>query len=314
MQLPEEAWHTLLSSWAPSTAKIYECVAKRWLIFTRVHGIHPITPNINQCIQFLMEYFSTGVGHSAINTTRSCLSCFISINGIPLGEIPVIARYVKGTRRLRPPGGKVKHIWDPVPVLHHLKAWGPIIGLTLEQLTRRTMVLFLLATGQRLQSLHLMMRADCQWEENSVKIKFSQRLKTNDPIHSPLTLIFHKHEDESLCVFAHIWAYLANGHTTPAAPFVFSTVRLPTVRASPATISRQVRTTLRLAGVQNSYTAYSARHAATSAAARSNIPVNSILQSAGWTTETTFGRFYNRPLQSPSLEEAETNFIPRLLD
>ena len=313
MQMPPLAWATILASWAPSTANNYECVVKRWLTFTDSNEIHPLTPTVMQCMKFLMDYLATGVGHSALNTTRSCLSCFISIGGTPLGEIPIIARLLKGTRRLRPPKGKVKHVWDPVPVLHHLQAWGPIPGLTLEQLTRRTMLLFLLATGQRLQALHLMRREDIQWEDTLLRIQYTERLKTNDPTDNPLRFMFTQHEEQSLCIYSHLKAYVAREETLPAAPYVFSTVKLPTVRASSTTISRQVKTALREAGVGEEYTAYSARHASTSAAARNNVPLNTILQSAGWTRETTFSRFYNRPLVTPPTME-ETNFIPRLLE
>ena len=312
MQLPEAAWTTLLASWSPSTAKTYEGVVKRWLTYTVAHGIHPIVPTIMEAVNFLTEYFNTGVGHSSMNTTRSCLSSFIVIDGTPLGEIPVIARFIKGTRRVRPPGGKVTHVWNPLTMLHHLQEWGPTAELTLQQLTRRTMLLFLLATGQRLQALHLMKRTDFQWEADSLKIKYTDRLKTNDPIDSPLVLLFKYHEEETLCVFSHIKAYLANDDTAPAAPYVFSTVRLPTSRATSATISRQVKATLASAGIHD-FTAYTARHAATSAASRANVPLNTILQSASWVRESTFSRFYNRPLlENPPMEE--TNFIPRLLE
>ena len=302
----------MLASWAPSTAKSYESAAKRWLAYTTTRDIHPLLPTANQCIQFLSEYYDTGVGHSAINTSRSFLSCFIDIAGVPAGEVPTIARYVKGTRRQRPPGTKETYVWDPIPVLRYIQDWGPIAGLTPEQMLRRTLVLFLLATGQRLQALHLMKRIDCQWEEDSLKIKYSERLKTNDPKSNPLILMFYKHEIEELCVFTHIKSYLAVAGNTSAAPYVFATVKAPARRATQATIARHVKKTLHLAGVGGNFNAYSARHASTSAAARSRVPVDSILKSAGWSRETTFSRFYKRPLRvTPILEE--TNFIPNIL-
>ena len=175
------------------------------------------------------------------------------------------------------------------------------------------MLLFLLATGQRLQALHLMKRSDIQWEDTFLRIQYTDRLKTNDPVDNPLRLMFSQHEELSLCIFSHLKAYLAREETQTAAPYVFSTVKLPTVRASAATISRQVKTAVRQVGVGEEYTAYSSRHATTSAAARNNVPLNTILQSAGWTRETTFSRFYNKPLVTPPCME-ETNFIPSLLE
>ena len=167
-----------------------------------------------------------------------------------------------------------------------------------------------MATGQRLQALHQMMRADCQWDATTLVIKYSKRLKTNDPIEKPLVLKFVRSENENLCVYAHLWAYMGHTLSQPAAPYVFSTVRTPTTRASPKTVSRQVRAAL--TWVDPQYSAYSARHASTSAAARALVHVNDILRSAGWASENTFSRFYNRPLHQPLLEE-ETNFLPHLL-
>ena len=59
-----------------------------------------------------------------------------------MGENPLIAKFVRGTKRKRPPGGKVKSIWDPIPVLNHLKAWGDIQSLSYDWLTQRTLLLF----------------------------------------------------------------------------------------------------------------------------------------------------------------------------
>ena len=69
----------------------------------------------------------------------------------------------------------------------------------------------------------------------------------------------------------------------------------------------------REAGVQDHYTPYSARHASTSAAARVNIPIQDILNSAGWTRESTFGRFYNRPLYVPPVDTPVTDFLPAIM-
>ena len=310
--LSAHTWDILLSSWADGTALTYEGVAKRWLGYTSLRDVNPISPDIYHCLDFLTQYFDTGVGHSAINTSRSFLSCFITIGGTPLGEHPLMTKFVRGTKRKRPPGGKIKTIWDPAPVLGTLKAWGNIPSLSFERLTRRTMVLFLLATGQRLQALHKLLRGDCQWGEGTLKVTYSTKLKSNDPIANPLILNFLKHQEEELCIYSHLKAYETDPRSLKAAPYMFATVKQPGLRASAATISRMVKSTLTMTGVDEQFTAYTARHASTSAADRMNVPLGTILAAAGWANESTFARFYKRPVHVDQVE-IETDFIPHIV-
>ena len=306
-------WDIILASWAASTAHTYEVVAKKWLAYTSLYNVNPTTPDVYQCLEFLTRQYDTGVGYSTINTSRSFLSAFITIGSTPLGEHPLIVKFVKGTKRKRPPGGKIKSIWDPVPVLNHLRAWGDIQSLSYDRLTQRTLLLFLLATGQRLQALFLMLRKDMAWGENCLTITYSTRMKSNDPSTNPLVLNFTKHVDEELCIYSHLKVYVADPRSFKAEPYVVSTIRQPSHRASANTISKIVRNTLTILGVAEEYTAYSARHASTSAAARANIPIPTILASAGWAAESTFAAFYQRPLHTDTPDVVNTDFIPHIV-
>ena len=207
----------------------------------------------------------------------------------------------------------MEFVWDPAPVLTQLQGWGPIHGLTYRQLTQRTMLLFLMATGQRLQALHLMSRYDFEWDGTYLKITYSTKTKSNNPDTNPLVLAFREGPDETLCVFSHLRHYTAHQLSRGAEPYVFSTVRPPTHRASAQTVSKYVKDALQELGVGEQFSAYSSRHASTSMAARAAVPTQKILNSAGWASETTFSRFYNRPLQPRDTQE-ETNFLPYLLN
>ena len=57
----------------------------------------------------------------------------------------------------------------------------------------------------------------------------------------------------------------------------------------------------------NIFTPHSVRAASTSAAFRAKIPLNSILETAGWSKDNTFRKYYNKPLQGGnSIEEIIT--------
>ena len=47
----------------------------------------------------------------------------------------------------------------------------------------------------------------------------------------------------------------------------------------------------------NIFTPHSVRGASSSAALRAKVPVQTILDTAGWSRKTTFMKYYNKPLQ-----------------
>ncbi len=54
---------------------------------------------------------------------------------------------------------------------------------------------------------------------------------------------------------------------------------------------------LELAGVDTTkFGAHSTRAATTSAAKAMNMPIDIIMQSAGWPRESTFGKYYHKPV------------------
>ena len=311
--IPTPVWVTIHNAWSPATLRQYMVPARKWEQYTKDIGINPVEPTPLQVLNFLQDMVDKGLGYGTINTAKSFLSAFISLEGIQLGLHPLITRFMKGVYRQATPKSKYTDTWDPIPVLHTLSGWGHTENICLERLTKRTIVLFLLATGQRLQAVHKLKRTDIIWGQNSCKITYSERLKTNDPKTKPLILRFHKREEDTLCVYTHLRTYVDNVDTQAAAPYVFSTMKDPTHRASSDTISRWVRESLEEGGVSNSYKPYSTRHAATSAAHRAKVPLPEILSSAGWTGDSSFARFYNRPLAEDNPDQYETDFLPALL-
>ena len=67
-----------------------------------------------------------------------------------------------------------------------------------------------------------------------------------------------------------------------------------------STIARWLRTVLERAGVDTTiiFKAHSTRGASVSAAANAGITTSEIMQSADWSSESTFKRFYYKPVQS----------------
>lgn len=301
----------MTASWAENTRKQYTQVLKRWAAHCEGAGINAKRPTLHEGIEYLEKLFTEGAAKTTINTVRSLLSAFVTIGGKPFGEHPLVSRMLKGIGNLKPSIPKYESMWDPRQLLSYLQEWGPTESLDVEKLNKRTTCLFLLATGQRLQALGQMKRGDITWDTNSCTLRYSSKLKSNDPARNPLVLTFREYEVNELCVFGHLKEYVGRPELLGAGPAVFATIRSPHVAASQETLSRYVRNTMAEAGIDmRQFTPYTCRHAATSAAVRRQVPIATILTAAGWTGEGTFRRFYDRPVSTTA--DKNTNLIPNL--
>ena len=65
------------------------------------------------------------------------------------------------------------------------------------------------------------------------------------------------------------------------------------------TVSRWIKNVLEKAGVNTKvFSAHSTRAAATSAARSNNVSINTIMDAAGWSRESTSRKFYDKPVQA----------------
>ena len=88
---------------------------------------------------------------------------------------------------------------------------------------------------------------------------------------------------------------------------MFATTRGPHVAASQETVSRYVKLTMGEAGIDmHCFIAYTCRHASTSTAMRRQVSIATIMTTAGWTCETMFRRFYNRPVSTNTVVTNQT--------
>ena len=80
---------------------------------------------------------------------------------------------------------------------------------------------------------------------------------------------------------------------------LFVTYVKPYKTASKDTISRWIKTTLGLAGIDiTRFKPHSIRSSSTRAAAIAKIPVDTILRTAGWSGHCTFVKYYKKPIQN----------------
>ena len=96
-----EPLNIILDSWLKGTRKQYQTYVTAWLKFYKATSISYIHPTLQQVLDFFTHQSKT-VGYSAVATARSALSSFITVNGITLGEHPLVSRFMSGLFNRKP--------------------------------------------------------------------------------------------------------------------------------------------------------------------------------------------------------------------
>ena len=95
-EVSKQAQKILDVLWWPSTEKRYAGHAQRLTQYCHQQNVDPFQATTKIGIDYLAEYFHTGVGYLSINSGRSVLSTIIKTeNEIPFGELPVVCKFLK---------------------------------------------------------------------------------------------------------------------------------------------------------------------------------------------------------------------------
>lgn len=249
-------------------------------------------------LEFLTEQFHLGIGYSAISTVRSALSTFISLEGYPAGSHPLIRRFLRGVFNLRPALPKYETTWDTSLVLKYLKKLSPVKRLSLKFLTFKLVMLFALLTGQRSQTLHKLLIKDMILTKNSVKFKVSSLLKHTRPgKHLDLIIIKAFAPDRRLCPITVLLEYLRRTKELRVHDKLFVSTVKPHGAVTSSTIARWIKLVILYSGIDpKTFSAHSTRGAASTKAALANVPLSTIMKTAGWSRKDTFTVYYNKPI------------------
>lgn len=300
--MPEESLPVILASLSKSTYGQYEKPLRLWWKFCTENNVSTWDPTIPEVLRFLTAQLNEVNSYGTLNSYRSALSLVVSYD---LGKDPTIKRFCKGASVIKPQKPKYNDIWDPDPVLTHLSSYESNSKLCLEKLTKKLVTLLALATAQRLQTLSKIKVENIKVSESDIKIYIIDRIKTSAVgRNQPLLYLPFLNDKPELCVANLLQEYLSRTNTLRPKneKNCFLTYKKPHKAATSQTISRWIRQTLEESGIEtNIYSGYSTRHAATSAAQRKGVNIESIRKTAGWTEKSNvFVRFYNLPLREPN--------------
>ena len=266
-------------------------------MYCQQRGQVPLQPTVIAVLQFLTLLYEEGKGYSSLNVAR-CVISTLFLGKDTVSSHHLISKCFRGVFNRRPALPRNNVTWDADAVLTFLKTWVPAKRLSLRQLTLKVTVLLLLLSGQRGQTIWLLDTRNITLSKNEVRRRIGDLIKTSNPKNHVDEVTFAAYPpDRRLCVVTYVKAYLNRTALLrrKESGFLIS-FKKPHNKVSRDTIRRWVKAILELSGVDTSiFTPHSTRAASTRKAA-TNIPLKTILKTAGWRRRSTFATYYNKPV------------------
>ena len=250
--MSRDALEILSASWRMGTEKRYNSHVERFVKFCRERYTDPIQATTEMGIEFLTEYFKTGVGYSSVNSARSALSSIIKpVCNVPFGKSPLVCRFLKGVFNIRPALPRYVTAWDVTKVFTFIKSKPTPTNCDMKTLSHRLAILLCLTTGQRDQTIKCL-NLDCiKISSDKVVLFVPETLKTTRPGHHLPPIELKTFKDCELCVVAHLKQYMkmrASFRNASTNQLLLSFVQ-PHKPVSTSTLSRWCVTVMKEPGV-----------------------------------------------------------------
>jgi site-specific recombinase XerD len=306
----------LTSGWRPSTLKTYRPAWDKWKTWCRDNTISYNTPEPIEVARYLGHlYNKEGLSYNTILVHKSAIATFckpmiskdISSNIVVRHMLKAIS--TRKTRPTKPP------IWDPRIIVDYLKKTTPLV-YNLYEVSRRTAILLLLASGRRVHDLTLLSVADNGLVDNGDHIilwpVFGSKTDTSRHRQSGWKLSASSCQNIDPVFWLRKLICVSNERREEGGniPTLFISSRGPPKPATRAVIGNWVKSVLADAGVQES--PGSTRSAVASLNWLENYPIDDILQRGNWRQEATFKTFYQRPIDTQTSTAGEQNMLTSL--
>ena len=193
VQVYQQVTTLICNAWGEGTIQQYDNTLRRWGEFCRPREFHPITPPINDVVEFLSYLYDNGGRFGVIATARSTLGYFIHVPGVPvLANHPLIQKVVKGAYNTRPPAPPYVVIWDTDVLLQYLDSLENTC-LDFKLLSCKTAILLtIILSGQRVSTIHAFRLSQLQlttdmaiFNLGTTLLKHSRPGRSNPPIVFP---------------------------------------------------------------------------------------------------------------------------------
>lgn len=149
-----EAAQLLSSGWSKGTNTAYQSAWKKWVSWCIPRKVDPLSCSVHPFLDFLAGLFVEGLQYRSINTIRSAVSMIHNqVDGVPLGQHPLVSRLFKGMYNSRPPQPRYTRTWDVDIVTRYLSSLGDNNALSLKQLSNKLAILMALVGANRVLEL-----------------------------------------------------------------------------------------------------------------------------------------------------------------
>ena len=296
-----------MGAWRQGTKKLYSTYINKWLTYCCEREISPTSPSVPQACRFLRLLSDKGYSYAAINAARCALSTVLPpVDGGTFGNSQVVCWILKGCYEKNPPKPRYDQIWDVNRVFELLKSWGSNGDLPLKKLTFKLVMLLLLVSSQRGQTILNLSIDGMVLDEEEKKAVFKMKvLLKHNRLGEPLdTLEFKSFQQcKRLCVVRTLKVYLRRTDEVRKHDQLLLSFVKPHGPISRDTLARWTVRTMELAGLNvEKYKGHSTRGATASAARRLGVPLNLIMKRASWRNVESFARYYNKELDNDENE------------
>lgn len=313
----KRARNLLMEAWRTGTRKDYSSKFRQFESWCSERQIDPYCSSIIQIVDFLTYLYHKGLQYSTINGYRSMLSAVLPcIEGYKVGQHPYVIQLLKGVFNARPPQARLVPEWDLLKVLNALqkRPFEPLSKASLKLITMKTVFMIAISSFRRCSDLQSFRIGPESVNIQSKGITFIRHglAKQDRQSHRRATVFIpafpdNKKLDPKRCMYYYLKATEKYRRSPEGADEtkVFLGLNEPHRPVSSQTISHWIVETLRftLNDKEMKVKAHSTRALGPSLALFRGASVESIMNSADWSSETTFTRFYLRDMNCNVFKE-----------
>ena len=244
----DEAAETILASWRPSSRRQYLSSIRQWCEFCIAKQIHPCRASVIEGLNFLQYLLNSNTNYSSVGTARSALSFLLPRNESgSFGHHYLVKRFMKGVFNLRTPAPRYNFIWDASAVLNFLRKLPDDNVLPLKLLTFKLVMLIALVSGQRVQTLSCLNLRFSYRVYDSLIFIIPDLTKTSGPGKIAAQVVLSQYDqDKNICVIRCITKYLSRTLKHRSSSKLFLSLQKPFRPVGSQTLSRWIKTILRM--------------------------------------------------------------------
>ena len=181
----KEVVDILLASWGTATQKRCSGLWRAWVRWCSQRGSCPISAAVAEVLAFLASLAIQGnLEYKTIALYRSAISqAHDPVGFTQLGSLPIVARFMKGVFKIKPPKNRYCSTCNVKTALSFLESLEPLEELTLKQLCYKTVLLLALTSAARAHELSALDLTYSLRKEGSWEFSLPTHMKNSRPGH-----------------------------------------------------------------------------------------------------------------------------------